>query len=88
VTSLTDVALKVGANRIVRGGRFSAPCGLPGLGIEAEREFRRALVGTALRALTTPVAGPTVFEPTPQTVEGGTNDARAAARMTPEGRHE
>ena len=25
VISLTDVALKVGANRVVRGGRFSAP---------------------------------------------------------------
>jgi hypothetical protein len=71
----------VGANRIVRGGRFSAPCGLPGLGVEAERAFRRALVGTALRALTTPVAGPTVFEPTAQTVEG-------RHEMTPEGRRE
>lgn len=69
VTSLTDVALKLGANRIVRGGRFSAPCGLPGLGLEAERDFRRALVRAALRALTTTVAGPTVFEPTLQPIE-------------------
>jgi glycine reductase len=63
VTSLTDVALKVGANRVVRGGRFSAPCGDPALPPEAERAFRRAVVETALRALATPVEGPTLFEP-------------------------
>jgi glycine reductase len=63
VTSLTDVALKIGANRVVRGGRFSAPCGDPALPRAAERAFRRAVVETALRALATPVDGPTLFEP-------------------------
>jgi glycine reductase len=63
VTSLTEVALKVGANRVVRGGRFSAPCGNPALPAEAERAFRRAVVETALRALATPVEGPTLFDP-------------------------
>ena len=62
VTSLTDVALKIGANRIVRGVRFSHPCGDPALGRDAERELRLALVREALEALGTPVDGPTVFE--------------------------
>jgi glycine reductase len=62
VTSLTDVALKVGANRVVRGARFSHPCGNPALGPEAERAYRIALVRRALAALRTPVAGPTLFE--------------------------
>lgn len=63
MTSLTDVALKVGASRVVRGGRFSAPCGNPALPPDAERAFRRAVVETALRALATPVDRPTLFEP-------------------------
>ena len=63
VTSLAAVALKVGANRIVRGNRFSHPCGHPSLGPAEERAWRIELVRTALRALGTPVEGPTVFEP-------------------------
>jgi glycine reductase complex component B subunit gamma len=62
VTSLTDVALKIGANRVVRGVRFSHPCGDPALGREPERELRLALVREALEALRTPVNGPTLFE--------------------------
>jgi betaine reductase len=62
VTSLTDVALKIGANRVVRGVRFSHPCGNPALGPAAERDLRLALVREALEALRTPVDGPTLFE--------------------------
>jgi glycine/betaine/sarcosine/D-proline reductase family selenoprotein B len=62
VTSLTDVALKIGANRVVRGVRFSHPCGDPTLGQAAERELRLALVREALEALRTPVDAPTLFE--------------------------
>lgn len=62
VTSLPSVALKVGANRVVRGARFSHPCGNPALGPEAERAFRLALVREALAALATPVEAPTLFE--------------------------
>jgi glycine reductase complex component B subunit gamma len=65
VTALTDVAHKVGANRVVRGGRFSAPCGNPTLPRDDERAWRLSLVRHALRALATPVAGPTVFEAGP-----------------------
>jgi glycine reductase len=62
VTSLTAVALKVGANRVVRGARFSHPCGRPDLAAADERAWRERLVRRALEALTTPVAGPTLFE--------------------------
>jgi glycine reductase complex component B subunit gamma len=64
VTALTDVARKVGANRVLRGGRFSAPCGNPALPPDDERAWRLALVRDAVRALAIPVAEPTVFEPT------------------------
>ena len=63
VTSLVAVAVKVGANRIVRGNRFSHPCGHPGLPPAEERAWRVELVRVALRALATPVEGPTIFEP-------------------------
>ena len=62
MTSLTDVALKIGANRVVRGVRFSHPCGDPTRGRAAERELRLALVREALEALRTPVDAPTLFE--------------------------
>jgi glycine reductase len=64
VTALTDVAQKVGANRVLRGGRFSAPCGNPALSADDERTWRLALVRDAVRALATAVTGPTVFEAT------------------------
>jgi glycine/betaine/sarcosine/D-proline reductase family selenoprotein B len=63
ITSLAAVAVKVGANRIVRGYRFSHPCGRPGLPPAEELAWRVELVRAALRALATPVEGPTVFEP-------------------------
>jgi len=63
ITSLAAVAVKVGANRIVRGHRFSHPCGRPELPLAEERAWRLELVRTALRALATPVEAPTVFEP-------------------------
>ena len=64
ITSLSSVALKVGANRVVQGKRFSHPCGNPELKPEEERAWRIELVRTAMKALATPVAGPTLFEMT------------------------
>lgn len=61
ITSLSSVALKVGANRVIQGKRFSHPCGNPVLKPEDERSWRIELVQTAMRALTTPVTGPTLF---------------------------
>jgi hypothetical protein len=47
----------------VRGARIEHVCGNPGLGPDKDREYGRRIVQTALRALQTPVAGPTLFEP-------------------------
>ena len=58
------MALKVGANRVVRGRRFSHPCGDPALDADGERALRLALVRKAVLALATPVGGPTLFEVT------------------------
>jgi glycine reductase complex component B subunit gamma len=62
VTSLSSVALKVGANRVIQGKRFSHPCGNPDLNPKDEKAWRLQLVRTALQALATPVSGPTLFE--------------------------
>ena len=62
VTSLTDVALKVGANRVLRGASFSSPCGRHDLDAAAERSFRLALVRRAVAALATTVDRPTLFD--------------------------
>jgi glycine reductase len=62
VTALPGVAMKVGANRVLRGKSFSHPCGDPALDAGAERRFRVSLVRQALAALQTPVEGPTLFE--------------------------
>jgi hypothetical protein len=47
---------------VIRGARFSHPCGDPALDPAGELAFRLALVRTALDALATPVTGPTLFE--------------------------
>jgi len=62
ITSLSSVALKVGANRVVQGKRFSHPCGNPSLKPEDEKAWRLELVRRAMQAPTTPVTGPTLFE--------------------------
>jgi glycine reductase len=62
VTSLPSVALKVGANRVLRGPRFSHPCGNPALGEKDERTWRVDFLRRAIAALETPVPGPTLFD--------------------------
>ncbi len=62
VTSLASVALKVGANRVLQGKRFSHPCGNPALKADDEHTWRVELIRAAVRALATPVTRPTLFE--------------------------
>jgi len=62
VTSMTSVALSVGANRIVKAGRIPHPTGDPTRDPEHERSWRQHVVRTALNALGTPVDQSTVFE--------------------------
>ena len=48
---------------VVRGVKVQHPCGDPKLPDEADRELSLRIVMTALRAVQTPVTGPTLFEP-------------------------
>jgi glycine reductase complex component B subunit gamma len=61
-TCLYTVATRVGANRIVRGGKFHHPFGNPDLPPQEEYAWRRAFVEQTIRALCTPVQQPTVFD--------------------------
>jgi hypothetical protein len=57
------IALGAGANRVTAGVRVEHVCGDPGLSDAADLVLRRGIVRTALRALETPVDGPTRFDP-------------------------
>jgi glycine/betaine/sarcosine/D-proline reductase family selenoprotein B len=59
---LFTVASRTGANRIVRAGHFHHPFGDPERTPEGEFQWRRHVVEVALKALTTPVQQPTVFD--------------------------
>ena len=59
--NLVSIAQRVGAVRIVPTRGIPYPAGDPSLTPADERTWRRELVLRALRALATPVAGPTVF---------------------------
>jgi len=61
-TCLYTVATRVGANRIVRGGRFHHPFGAPEKPLAEEYAWRRQFVEQTIRALCTPVQQPTVFD--------------------------
>lgn len=63
MSAIPLVPLTVGANRIIRGVRVPHVVGDPTLSREKDWELRRRIVLTALRALQTPVTGPTIFEP-------------------------
>ena len=57
------LATGAGANRVVRGIRIEHVCGDPALSPEEDGRLMERIVDAALRALQTPVAGPTIFEP-------------------------
>jgi len=61
-TCLYTVATRVGANRIVRGGRFHHPFGAPEKPPAEEYAWRRKFVEQTIQALCTPVQQPTVFD--------------------------
>jgi len=63
MSALPSLALNVGAPRVVRGVRIEHVCGDPSLSPEEDQELSEVIVRTALRALQTPVDGPTLFEP-------------------------
>jgi hypothetical protein len=63
ISAIYDLALTTGANRVVRGCRIEHVCGNPALGPDKDREYGLSIIRTALRALATPVTGPTLFDP-------------------------
>ena len=71
ISAIYDFALSTGANRVVRGARIEHVCGDPALGPEKDYAFGMRIVTTALQAICTPVAGPTLFDPSasPPTAE-------------------
>ncbi|OTA42031.1 MAG: glycine reductase [Symbiobacterium thermophilum] len=62
VCTVVPISLTVGANRIVPAVAIPHPLGNPALPPDEERALRRRLVMKALKALTTPVEGQTVFD--------------------------
>ncbi len=54
--------MRVGAPRIVPTRGIPYPAGDPSLEPAAERAWRRGLLETAIKAVSTPVHEPTVFE--------------------------
>lgn len=62
ISAIYNLALTTGANRVIRGARIEHVCGDPELGPEKDFAYGLQIVRTALRALQTPVEGPTLFE--------------------------
>jgi glycine reductase complex component B subunit gamma len=60
---LVSIAKRVGASRIVPTRGIPYPTGDPSLDAERERAWRRQLLDAALKALSTPVRGTTIFDP-------------------------
>jgi len=69
ISAIYDLALSTGANRVVRGCRIEHVCGNPELGPDKDRAYGMQILRAALRALRTPVTGPTLFEPAREDAE-------------------
>ncbi len=63
ISAIYNFALTTGANRVIRGARIEHVCGDPTLAPEKDYAFGMRIVRTAFKALQTPVAGPTLFDP-------------------------
>ena len=68
ISAIYDLALTTGANRVVRGCRIEHVCGNPELGPDKDHGYGMRIIRTALRALTTTVSGPTLFDPAAEDV--------------------
>ena len=69
MTAMPAIPLSVGASRVIKGVRVPHVCGNPALSENKDHELRVRIVETALRALTTDVSGPTLFEPSEAAAE-------------------
>ena len=62
VCTVTPISLTVGANRIVPAIAIPYPLGNPALPLKEEQAIRRAIMNTALIALSTEITDQTVFD--------------------------
>lgn len=62
ICTVTPISLTVGANRIVPAIAIPHPLGDPSLTLEEEKNIRRRILNTALKALSTEVDDQTMFE--------------------------
>ena len=69
VSAIPMIPLAAEVNRVVRGVRVEHVCGDPNLNEENDQRLMRRIVETALRALQTEVAGPTLFTPDESSIE-------------------
>ena len=63
ISAIYNFALTTGANRVIRGVRIEHVCGDPSLGPEKDYAYGMRIVATALDAIGTAVARPTLFDP-------------------------
>ena len=63
ISAIYGLALTTGANRVVKGARIEHVCGDPELGAVKDYAYGMEIVRTALEAVQTEVAVPTLFEP-------------------------
>ena len=62
ICTVTPISLTVGANRIVPAIAIPHPLGDPSLTLEEEKNIRRRILNTALKAPSTEVDDQTIFE--------------------------
>ena len=62
VCTVTPISMTVGANRIVPAIAIPHPLGDPSLNPDEEKQLRRKILKTALKALTTEINDQTIFE--------------------------
>ena len=62
ICTVTPISMTVGANRIVPAIAIPHPLGNPALTLEEEKNIRRKILETALKALSTEVEDQTIFE--------------------------
>jgi glycine reductase len=62
VCTVTPISMTVGANRIVPAVAIPHPLGDPSLSPDEEKQLRRKILKTTLKALSTDVKGQTIFE--------------------------
>ena len=70
ITAMSLLARQLGADRIVTGTKILHPLGDPSLSPHSDLALRQEIVKTALSALQTNVAGPTIFTPNTQYISG------------------